>query len=158
LADAWQFRWIAMLPILPLLLGIVWIYRKGLRHYHGVAPAALDAGLAFALAAFFPVLFVVPFFAGSLVPLSYLAISGFIGESLNGVSGAILVLIYTIILTGIMRIVRSCRTGTRQSNLKVVVLLVILSICSLLPIYCFQLPYEWENIIGLFTNEHSWGQ
>lgn len=165
-SEVWRFHWQAYLPLLPLLFGLAWIDRQSRKQDRGAAPATLETGLALALAAFFPLPFVVPFFAMSLVPLSYLALSGFrqgnpawYQPQLTGLAGLMVVAAYSLMLVGVMRAVRKRSSGSRRSIVVKVALTLFLTVGSLLPIYSFNFESGYsENILCLFFNAHRWGQ
>ncbi len=165
-SEFWRFHWQGCLPPLALLVGLGWIFRQGRRHHQLIAPAALEAGLAMSLAGFLPVPFVVPFFAVSLVPLSYLALSGFrqgdpawYQPQLTGLAGLLVVALYTLVLAGLMRAIRGRSSGSRRSTIVLAGVTLALAIASLLPIYTVSLESPaFENVLCLFCNAHRWGQ
>ena len=165
-SEVWCFHWQACLPLLPLLLGLTWIYRRRWKHHRSLAPAALEAGLASALAVFVPLPFVVPFFALSLVPLTYLALSGFrhgdprwYQPQLTGLVGLMVAAAYTQILGGVMRAIRSRILGSRRATVVTVAIILVLVLGSLLPVYFFNLESgNSENILCLACNAHLRGQ
>jgi hypothetical protein len=121
---------------------------------------------AFAFAGFVPLPFIVPFFALSFVPLSYLAVSGFrhgdpawYQPQLTGLAGLLVVAVYTLGLVGIMRAVRPRISASPRARVITVVVSLLLVLFSLLPVYFFNFESGGsENILCLFCNAHRWGQ
>jgi hypothetical protein len=165
-SEVWRFHWQGCLPVLTLLLGLAWVYRQSHRHHQRPRPAVLEIALASILAGFCPLPFIVPFFALSLVPLSYLALSGFrqgdpawYQPQLTGIGGLLVVAFYTLVLAGVMRAIRRWNSGSWRSTIELVGAMVVLAMASLLPIYTFSLESpRFENILCLFCNAHRWGQ
>jgi hypothetical protein len=119
-------------------------------------PDAQDWLMVAAVVLFLPVPFIVPFFALSLVPASYLAASCFFG-SYSPLAMAIPAGVYSAVLAAVSVPVSKRLARMRRGR---VAFAVALAAASLLPIYVFDLELgEFGNIFGLFSEDGPhWGQ